>query len=74
MNAKTDKKEITELYESVASQFANCDSYLMNVKTAIEGTSLIKKPAKKALLEKLKTIFAEANAIVDKIGSMGKVR
>ena len=65
---------ITNLYETVATQLAYCEPHLLSARKIIEETDLIKKPTKKVLLSRIETIFTEANAIVDKIGSMGKVK
>ena len=64
----------TNLYESVATQFAYCEPHLLSARKIIEETNLIKKPTKKELLAKIETIFTEANAIVYKIGQLGKVK
>jgi hypothetical protein len=69
-----DKETITDLYETVSNNFRKCNDPLLEVKNAIENSNLIKKPTKKVLLARIETIFTEANAIVDKIGSMGKVK
>lgn len=66
--------KFTNLYESVATQFAYCEPHLLSARKIIEETNLIKKPTKKELLAKIETIFTEANAIVDKIGQLGKVK
>ena len=66
--------DFTNLYESVATQFAYCEPHLLSARKIIEETNLIKKPTKKELLAKIETIFTEANAIVYKIGQLGKVK
>ena len=66
--------DFTNLYESVATQFAHCEPHLLSARKIIEETDLIKKPTKKVLLARIETIFAEANGIVQKIGQMGKVK
>lgn len=66
--------EFTDLYNSIATQFAYCEPHLLSARKIIEETDLIKKPSKKVLLARLETIFAEANGIVQKIGQMGKVK
>ena len=67
-------EDFTNLYESVATQFAYCEPHLLSARKIIEETDLIKKPTKKVLLARIETIFAEANGIVQKIGSLGKVK
>jgi hypothetical protein len=67
-------EDFTNLYESVATQFAYCEPHLLSARKIIEETDLIKKPTKKVLLARIETIFAEANGIVQKIGQMGKVK
>jgi hypothetical protein len=67
-------EDFTNLYESVATQFAYCEPHLLSARKIIEETDLIKKPTKKVLLSRIETIFAEANGIVQKIGQMGKVK
>ena len=66
--------DFTNLYESVATQFAYCEPHLLSARKIIEETDLIKKPTKKVLLARIETIFAEANGIVRKIGEIGKVK
>ena len=66
--------DFTNLYESVATQFAYCEPHLLSARKIIEETDLIKKPTKKVLLARIETIFAEANGIVQKIGQLGKVK
>lgn len=66
--------DFTNLYDSVATQFSNCEPHLLSARKIIEETDLIKKPTKKVLLARIETIFAEANGIVQKIGEMGKVK
>lgn len=74
-NAMNENNEdFTNLYESVATQFAYCEPHLLSARKIIEETDLIKKPTKKVLLARIETIFAEANGIVQKIGQMGKVK
>jgi hypothetical protein len=74
-NAMNENNEdFTNLYESVATQFAYCEPHLLSARKIIEETDLIKKPTKKVLLARIDTIFAEANGIVQKIGQMGKVK
>lgn len=67
-------EDFTNLYESVATQFAYCEPHLLSARKIIEDTDLIKKPTKKVLLARIETIFAEANGIVQKIGQLGKVK
>ena len=67
-------EDFTNLYESVATQFAYCEPHLLSARKIIEETDLIKKPTKKVLLARIETIFAEANGIVQKIGQLGKVK
>lgn len=67
-------EDFTNLYESVATQFAYCEPHLLSARKIIEETDLIKKPTKKVLLARIETIFAEANGIVQKIGQIGKVK
>ena len=64
----------TNLYESVATQFAYCEPHLLSVRKIIEETDLIEKPTKKELLARIETIFTEANGIVQKIGELGEVK
>lgn len=66
--------DFTNLYESVATQFAYCEPHLLSARKIIDETDLIKKPTKKVLLARIETIFAEANGIVQKIGQIGKVK
>lgn len=74
-NAMNENNEdFTNLYESVATQFAYCEPHLLSARKIIEETDLIKKPTKKMLLARIETIFAEANGIVQKIGQIGKVK
>ena len=70
------KKEesITSLYETVSDNVMKCEKPLLEVKDAIENSTIIKNQTKKVLLARIETIFTEANAIVDKIGSLGKVK
>lgn len=66
--------EFTDLYASVATQFAYCEPHLLSARKTIEETDLIKNTTKKVLLSRIETIFTEANAIVQKIGLLGKVK
>ena len=70
-NTNTD---FTDLYGSIAIQFAECEPHLLSARKAIECTRLIKKSTKKALLARIETIFGEANGILQKIGQIGKVK
>lgn len=67
-------EDFTNLYESVATQFAYCEPHLLSARKLIDETDLIKKPTKKVLLARIETIFSEANGIVQKIGQLGKVK
>ena len=67
-------EDFTNLYESVATQFAYCEPHLLSASKIIDETDLIKKPTKKVLLARIETIFAEANGVVQKIGQLGKVK
>lgn len=70
----TNNEDFTNLYEAVATQLAYCEPHLLSARKIIEETDLIKKPTKKVLLSRIEAIFNEANALVDKIGSIGKVK
>ena len=67
-------KEFTELYQSIANLFGKCEPHLIEAKTLIENTTGIKTQTKKSLMAKIDNIFSEMNAIMDKIGKMGKVK
>ena len=68
------EKEFAEMFQSLSSVFGGCEPMLFEAKTLIEETECIKKPTKKLLLSHMENIFAEMNAIMDKIGKMGKVK
>lgn len=69
-----DIKEFTELYQSISNLLWRCEPSLIAAKTLIENTTGIKTQTKKSLMTKIDNIFSEMNAIVDKIGKMGKVK
>lgn len=69
-----DVKEFTELYQSIATLFGECEPNFIEAKNLIENTCGIKKPTKKMLTSKIETVFRDLNFIVDKIGKMGKVK
>ena len=71
MNEKPET--ITELYETVVENIMKCETPLLEIKTSIEGSELLKTSVKNSILSKIQTIFDEANAITDKIGRLGKV-
>lgn len=64
----------TDLFQSIADDFAKCETPLLSAKERIEQTDLIKKPTKRLLLARLEVIFNEANGIVQKLGQLGKVK
>lgn len=66
--------EYTDLFQTVADNFLDCEGKLVKIKTAIERTDLLKPASKKALLQRVSNIFAEANEIVKKMGQLGKVK
>jgi hypothetical protein len=66
--------QFTDLFQKISDLLCTCEKPLLEVKELIESTDLIKKPTKKLLLSRIQTIFIESNAIVEKMGTMGKVR
>ena len=66
--------EYTHLFEDVTEGMSRACVALEEVKSVIEGTDLIKKPTKMALLGRLDTIFTEINAICNKMGDLGEVK
>lgn len=69
-----DTKEFADMFQTISNKFGKCEPILIDVKTLLDGTESIKKPTKKLLLSHMENIFAEMNAIMDKIGKMGKVK
>lgn len=66
--------EYTNLFEDVVELLAQNENNLRRVKQLIADTELVKKPTKKVLLGRIDNIFAESNAIVDKLGALGRVK
>ena len=69
-----DINEFTELYQSISNILWKCEPSLIDAKTLIENTTGIKTQTKKSLMTKIDNIFSEMNAVMDKIGKMGKVK
>lgn len=70
---KTNTK-YTKFFEDVVELLARNEGGLLKVRKLIEDTEFVKKPTKKVLLGRIDAIFAEANAIVDKLGILGRVK
>ena len=66
--------EFTHLFEDVVELLAQNENNLRRVKQLIADTDLVKKPTKKVLLGRIDTIFAESNAIVEKLAALGRVK
>jgi hypothetical protein len=66
--------EFTYFFEDVVELLGQNGNKLLKVKKLIEDTELVKKPTKKVLLGRIDNIFAESNAIVQKLGALGKVK
>lgn len=66
--------EYTNLFEDVVELLAQNENNLRRVTQLIADTELVKKPTKKVLLGRINNIFAESNAIVDKLGALGRVK
>jgi hypothetical protein len=64
----------TDMFQSVANEFAKCEPHLLAAKETIEKSDLIKKTSKRLLLARLEVIFTEANGIIQKLGQLGKVK
>lgn len=64
----------TNLFEDVVELLAKNDNNLRKVRQIISDTDLLKKPSKKVLLARIDNIYAEANAIVEKLGVIGGVK
>ena len=67
-------KRFADFYYAVASNIIKCEPFLIGAKLSIDDTDLLKPNTKKALLKRIKNIFAESNAILTKIGQIGKVK
>lgn len=70
---KTTPKEITDLYEKVATCFDGCEKNIYDAQDAV-GYSNLKQTTKTALLKKFQLVWKLMNEIVDDIGKLGKVR
>jgi len=66
--------EYTNFFEEVVDRLTNAKSSILAAKSLIQDTELVKKPTKKVLLGRIDNIFAESNAIVDKLGALGRVK
>ena len=66
--------EYTNLFEDVVELLSQNESKLLKVRKLIEDTDIVKKPTKKVLLVRIDNIFAESNAIVEKLGALGRVK
>lgn len=66
--------EYTNLFEDVVELLSQNESKLLKVRKLIEDTDIVKKPTKKVLLGRIDNIFAESNAIVEKLGALGRVK
>ena len=66
--------EFTYLFEDVVELLSQNVNKLLKVKKLIADTDLVKKPTKKVLLGRIDTIFAESNAIVEKLAALGRVK
>lgn len=64
----------TNLFEDVVELLAKNDNNLRKVRQIISDTDLVKKPSKKVLLARIDNIYTEANAIVEKLGALGRVK
>ena len=63
-----------DIFSVAQSSLWKCEPSLIDAKTLIENTTGIKTKTKKSLMTKIDNIFSEMNAIMDKIGKMGKVK
>ncbi len=66
--------EYTNLFQDVVELLSQNESKLLKVRKLIEDTDIVKKPTKKVLLGRIDNIFAESNAIVEKLGALGRVK
>ena len=64
----------TDLYQTISELTAKCEAPLLELKEVVETTTELKKSTKSEILAKVQTIFAESNAIVKKLGNIGKVK
>lgn len=71
---KDSNPEFLKLYEEVAVNLVASEPNLLKVKAAIENTPVIKKATKKTLLSQVQGIFDASNAILEKLGELGRVR
>ena len=67
-------EKFTDLYQNVSISLFKCEPFLLAAKAEIANTELLKPNSKKSLVMRIQTIFDEANAIVEKIGQLGKVK
>lgn len=68
------KPEIADLYQNVGDGFSKCEPILMNIKEAIESSTVLKKTTRNELLTSIRAIFEEANKVLDTIGDLGKLK
>ena len=66
--------EYTNFFEDVVDRLAKVNDLIIEAKSIIGNTNLVKKPTKKVLLGRLDNMFAESNAIWEKLAALGKVK
>ena len=66
--------EYTNFFEDVVDRLAKANDLIIEAKSIIGNTNLVKKPTKNALIGRIDTILAETNFIWNKLGVIGKVK
>lgn len=66
--------EYTNFFEDVVDRLAKANDLIIEAKSIIGNTNLVKKPTKNALIGRIDTILAENNFICNKLAVIGKVK
>ena len=66
--------EYTNFFEDVVDKLTKANNLIIEAKSIIDKTELVKKPTKKALIGQIDTMLQYSDFIWSKLAALGKVK
>lgn len=66
--------EYTNFFEDVVDKLTKANNLIIEAKSIIDNTDLVKKPTKKALIGQIDTMLQYSDFIWNKLAALGKVK
>ena len=66
--------DYTNFFEDVVDRLTKANDLIIEAKSIIGNTKLVKKPTKKVLIGRIDNMLAESDAIWNKLAVIGKVK